>query len=52
VPYLSLAAERLGPIDESRIEQRGETWREVASQFKILDEPHLRRLRADGALVT
>jgi uncharacterized protein (DUF362 family) len=52
VPYLSLAAERLGPIDESRIEQRGEAWRDVASPFQILDEPHLRRLRDDGALVT
>jgi uncharacterized protein (DUF362 family) len=52
VPYLALAAGRLGPIEESRIEQHGEAWRKVASPFHILDEPHLRALRADGARVT
>lgn len=54
VAYLSLAADRLGPIAESRITQRGEAWQDVASPFEILDEPHLQRLRvnASGPLVT
>ena len=43
---LSLAADRLGPIDDGRIEQRGEAWRPLVSPFKILDEPHLQPLRA------
>ncbi len=48
VPYLALAVNRLGPIDESRIDERGEAWREVASPFEVLDEPHLRQLRRDA----
>jgi uncharacterized protein (DUF362 family) len=54
VPYLALADDRLGPIEEPRIEQTGEAWRDVASPFKILDQPHLRRMLADksGPLVT
>ncbi len=53
VRYLELAADRLGPIVERRIDQRGERWQEVASAFSILDEPHLRKLRAEsGRLVT
>ncbi|QEG34615.1 DUF362 domain-containing protein [Bythopirellula goksoeyrii] len=45
VSYLSLAADRLGPIAENRITQRGENWQELVSPFQILDEPHLRNLR-------
>lgn len=45
VNYLRLAADRLGPIAESRIEQRGEPWRPLASPFQILDKPHLQSLR-------
>jgi len=45
VPYLALAANRLGPIDESLIDQRGERWQPLAERFEILDVPHLRRLR-------
>jgi uncharacterized protein (DUF362 family) len=54
VPYLALANGRLGPIAESRIEQMGERWRDVATPFKILDQPHLKRMLADnsGPLVT
>ena len=54
ISYLHLAANRLGPIDEGFIEQRGESWQSVANAFQILDEPHLRYLRAsaDGPLVT
>ncbi len=54
VSYLGLAAGRFGPIDEPSIEQRGEAWQEVASPFHILDEPHLRELRAtpSGPLVS
>lgn len=46
VSYLQLAADRLGPIDDYRIEQRGERWQHCAKPFHILDEPHLRQLRA------
>jgi uncharacterized protein (DUF362 family) len=53
VPYLQLAANRLGPIDEALISQRGEAWRPLASPFQILDKPHLNRLRNHrGVLVT
>jgi uncharacterized protein (DUF362 family) len=53
VPYLSLASNRLGPIDDSLIEQRGEPWQPVASPFTILDKPHLKQLiRNRGVLVT
>jgi uncharacterized protein (DUF362 family) len=44
VPYLALVDKRLGTIVESQIEQKGEAWREVASPFKILDQPHLRHM--------
>jgi uncharacterized protein (DUF362 family) len=54
VPYLNLAADRLGPIEEQRITQAGEAWRDVASHFEILDWPHLRPMidRQSGLLVT
>jgi len=45
VSYLNLAADRLGPIDDRRITQRGERWQVCAKPFYILDEPHLRELR-------
>lgn len=48
ISYLSLAAGRFGPIDEPSIEQRGEPWQPLVSPFEILDEPHLRPLRATG----
>jgi len=53
IPYLALAANRLGPLDEAQITQRGEAWRDVASPFKIIDAPHLRKmLGTSGPLVT
>jgi uncharacterized protein (DUF362 family) len=53
VPYLKLAADRLGPVDEHSIAQRGEAWRPLASPFAILDKPHLRQLvRKRGVLVS
>ena len=51
VSYLHLAAGQLGPIDNHRIEQRGESWQPLAKPFEILDKPHLRALRA-GSLVS
>lgn len=52
--YLNLAENRLGPLEERLIEQRGEPWRSVASPFRLVEEEHLLRLRADaaGSLVT
>lgn len=53
VNYMMLAADRLGPIDDRRIVQRGERWEQVASPFAVLNKPHLRSLVIDpGALVT
>jgi len=54
ISYLQLVADRLGPIADNRIEQRGESWPSVASAFQILDEAHLRGLRArpNGPLVS
>jgi len=51
VPYMQLAANRLGPVDESCVLQRGESWQPLAKPFKILDVPHLQKLRP-GELVT
>lgn len=45
ITYLSLIANRLGPLADSQIEQRGERWQHVAAPFAILDQPHLRSLR-------
>jgi len=53
VPYLKLAADRLGPLAEHLIDQRGERWQLLASPFAILDKPHLRDLvRHRGVLVS
>lgn len=48
VDYLRLAVRRMGPLDDSLIEQRGENWEALASPFEILDEPHLQRLRLNN----
>jgi uncharacterized protein (DUF362 family) len=45
IGYLTLAANRLGPVAESQIPQRGERWQDVADAFEILDAPHLTYLR-------
>jgi uncharacterized protein (DUF362 family) len=53
IPYLHLAADRLGTISDHRIDQEGENWRPVSQPFQILDVPHLRNLRIDkGVLVS
>lgn len=54
ISYLQLVADKLGPIAEGQITQQGEHVKEVTSAFKILDEAHLRHLRAtpDGPLVS
>jgi uncharacterized protein (DUF362 family) len=48
VPYLALAADRLGPISERAIVQRGEPWRELTNPFTFVDVPHLRDMRTVG----
>lgn len=54
IGYLKLASHHLGAIDDARIEQRGEPWRDLVDPFQILDEEHLQKLRAtpDGDLVS
>ncbi|MEM6328781.1 MAG: DUF362 domain-containing protein [Planctomycetota bacterium] len=53
ISYLALARRRLGEIEDSQIEQRGEPWRPLRSPFRMLDEPHLQELVAvDSELVT
>lgn len=53
VPYLRLAANRLGPISNAQIAQRGEAWRPLMSPFKMLDKPHLRQMvNSPGVLVS
>ncbi|MBI3837344.1 MAG: DUF362 domain-containing protein [Planctomycetia bacterium] len=52
ISYLKLAANRLGPVDEHCVEQRGETWQSVAHPFTIIDSPHLQELRAPGVLIS
>jgi uncharacterized protein (DUF362 family) len=45
ISYLELARDRLGPLEENLIEQRGESWRSVAKPFQLVD--HLQNLRAE-----
>jgi hypothetical protein len=45
IPYLALAAGRLGSIQEKQIIQRGEDWQPLADPFLILDRKHLKDLR-------
>jgi len=54
VSYLQIAADRLGPIDNRRIQQQGDRWQTARDPFAILDKPHLRGLRASrsGPLVS
>jgi uncharacterized protein (DUF362 family) len=54
VPYLRRAADRLGPIAEGRIEQRGEAWAPLSQPFQLIDAPHLRgmRLRTPKELIS
>lgn len=46
VPYLATGTRLLGPLDDWRIEQRGDGWERHHSPFQILDEPHLREMQA------
>jgi uncharacterized protein (DUF362 family) len=46
VPYLALAAGRLGPIDDRQIVQRGEPWQSLVDPFAIVEAPHLQKMRA------
>ena len=48
IGYLALASQRIGPIADEQIMQRGEPWQPLVSRFEILDEPHLRKLRKAG----
>ncbi len=52
IGYLQLAANRLGPVDERCVLQRGERWQSVASPFTVLDVPELQGLRAPDVLVS
>jgi len=52
IPLLRLAGKRLGPIQDEKINQRGEPWQPLLSPFTILDAPHLREMQATGILTT
>ncbi len=45
IPYLSRAANRLGPIHDARIEQRGERWEPLRQPFQLPCKPHLKGLQ-------
>jgi hypothetical protein len=45
VEYLAGASDRLGPIEERHIEQRGEPIAALAQPFRLLDHPSLAGLR-------
>jgi uncharacterized protein (DUF362 family) len=47
ISYLALAANQLGPINDSRIEQCGEHWQDLVKPFRMIDAPHLRGLSID-----
>ena len=40
ITYLEKADQWLGPIQDSLIEQRGETWRSVQTPFQLIPEIH------------
>ncbi len=46
IPYLALADDRLGPLSNRAIEQRGDAWRPLATSFEVLDIPFLQEMRA------
>lgn len=46
IPYLKLAARRLGPLRAGAIHQQGENYEPLATPFEILDRPHLQVMRA------
>lgn len=48
VNYLRLAENRLGPLANRLCQQRGERWETLAQPFALLDQPHLRGLRASS----
>jgi uncharacterized protein (DUF362 family) len=50
VSYLQLAANRLGPVEDSFIAQRGEAIAGLVRPFKIINRPHLRALQIDAGL--
>ncbi len=52
IPYLALAANQLGPLDDRHIDQRGETWQGLESPFKLLDKDFLLDMRRPGILVS
>lgn len=53
IGYLRLAENRLGPLSDALIEQRGESWQSLSQPFEILDRPHLKQMRMSPAeLVT
>lgn len=45
IGYLQLAANRLGPIDDGLIHQRGEPWQPLVDPFHIIDTPKLEHIR-------
>ncbi len=45
IPYLALAADRLGPVAASEIVDRGERWQDLRSPFRIVDTPHLLEMK-------
>ena len=49
ISYLQLAADRMGPIDDAQIVQRGERWQPLVTPFEILNVPHLQNLRPSHA---
>ena len=48
VPYLSLAADRMGPICPRKIVQTGEDWKSLVSPFQLVNYPHIQKLRDDS----
>lgn len=45
IPHLTLGAERLGPIEENHIEQRGETIASLRQRYALIDDPRLKEFR-------
>ena len=45
VPYLKIAADRMGPICPRKIIQQGEDWKGLVSPFELIKYPHIQTMR-------
>lgn len=50
IPYLKLVRQRWAPVDEARMEERGESWRSLYNPFQLINFPHIQELKSGPLL--